>query len=126
MGSKEKKKKEPLPVGDPLPQDPDEKERGSLTTLEQENQAKNERENELFIIYIFVTVIISTAWTLGAWGCSFVWIFFLIVSTFIVWRGKLFNLIEAHIKYLELLLHRKRALRNNETAEWLNFVINRW
>lgn len=97
-----------------------------LSVLEQEKLAKTTRENQQILIYLFVVAVIALAWILGMLGSSFLWIFGLIALTFLVWWGKVISLTEEHVKYQELLLHRKRALRQNETAEWVNFVLNRW
>ena len=97
-----------------------------LSAMEHERLAKASRENQQILIYLFVVTVIAMAWVLGMLGCSFLWIFGLIALTFLVWWGKVLHLTEEHVKYQELLLHRKRALRHNETAEWFNFVLNRW
>lgn len=99
---------------------------GSAFDTDHEQQAKVHRENQQLIIYIFVAIIIACAWILGVFEFSFLWVFGLIVITFLVWWGKVMTLTEQSIKYKEVLIHRKRALRQSETTEWLNFVINRW
>ncbi len=88
--------------------------------------AQVSRENQQLAVYLFVCVITILAWILGTLDFSFVWIFLLIVVTFMIWWGKLMKLVEDHIKWKELVVHRRRALRQSETAEWLNFVLNRW
>ena len=93
---------------------------------EQEKLAKTARENQQIILYIFVSAIITAAYVLGSMEFSFIWVFMLIALTFVVWWGKVLHLTEEHVKYHEQLVHRKRALRHMETAEWLNFVVNRW
>ena len=93
---------------------------------EQEKLAKTARENQQIILYIFVSAIIAITYVLGSMEFSFIWVFLLITLTFVVWWGKVLHLTEEHVKYHEQLVHRKRALRHMETAEWLNFVVNRW
>ena len=93
---------------------------------EQDKNEKSYRENQQFVIYICVAVTIAIAWVLGTWEFSFLWIFLLILLTFAIWYSKVISLTERFIKYKELLVHRKRALRQSETSEWLNFIINRW
>lgn len=115
-GEKVKKKGSPEHAG------PDPK----AAELEQEKQAKAIRENQQILLYIFVSGVIATSWILGYMEFSFLWSFILIVFTFLVWWGKVITLSEEHLKYHETLLHRKRALRDSETTEWLNFIINRW
>jgi Ca2+-dependent lipid-binding protein len=93
---------------------------------EQDKEAQAARENQQIIIYLFVCLIIIVAWLLGCWQVSFLWIFLLVLLTFVVWWGKVLYLTEEHIKSREIQIHRKRALRQCETAEWVNFVLNRW
>ena len=93
---------------------------------EQEKLAKTARENQQIILYIFVSAIIAVAYVLGSMEFTFIWVFLLITLTFVVWWGKVLHLTEEHVKYHEQLVHRRRALRHMETAEWLNFVVNRW
>ena len=94
--------------------------------LEYDKEAAANRQNEQLIVYIFVSFIIVLAWIMGAMDLTFIWVFMLIVLVFTVWWGKVMNLTERHIRQKEIIMHRKRALRQSETAEWLNFVINRW
>lgn len=91
-----------------------------------EKLAQRKRQNQILIIYIFICCIVVLAWCLGTWQQSFFWVFCLVVVIFFVWKGKVLSLTEQYIKEKTLLMHRKRALRNNETTEWLNFIINRW
>ena len=98
----------------------------ALKVSEQEKLAKTAREYQQIILYIFVSAIIAVAYVLGSMEFSFIWVFLLIALTFVVWWGKVLHLTEEHVKYHEQLVHRKRALRHMETAEWLNFVVNRW
>ena len=41
-------------------------------------------------------------------------------------QGKVIRLAEDIVQHSHLLIHRRRALSGNETAEWLNFIVNRW
>ena len=97
-----------------------------ILDLEYDKRAQAARENQQILIYIYVSIVIVIAWILGTFQVSFLWIFFLIVLTFGVWWGKVLYLTEEHIKNKEIQVHRKRALRQSETAEWMNFIINRW
>lgn len=94
--------------------------------MEYDKQAKATRENQQLVVYIFVSFIIALAWIMGTFELSFIWVFMLIVLVFAVWWGKVMTMTEKHIKLKEMIMHRKRALRQSETAEWLNFIINRW
>lgn len=97
-----------------------------LGNSDAEKAAKAARENQQLVIYLFVASVIILAWVLGSLHCSFLWTFFLIVLTFMVWWNKVLLLTEKYIKEKEMLVHRRRALRQSETTEWLNFIINRW
>ena len=92
----------------------------------QEKQAKSSRDNQQILLYLFVAFTMILTWGLGLMEFSFMWTFALIVLTFFVWHSKVMKLVEEHLRYKEVQLHRKRALRHGETAEWLNLVINRW
>lgn len=93
---------------------------------ELEKLAKTGRENQQILLYIFVSAVIAISYTLGNFDFSFLWVFILIIITFLIWWSKVIALTEDHIRYQEVILHRKRALRHSETTEWLNFIINRW
>lgn len=81
---------------------------------------------ELGYFYLFVASVVACSWIFGALGLSFIWTLGLIAILFSIWRTKLFNLIRRILDLEQLSIHRKRALRQNETTEWLNFLFNRW
>ncbi|GAB1609829.1 extended synaptotagmin-1-like isoform X3 [Argonauta hians] len=92
-----------------------------------EEQLQSQRLNrDMGYFYLFVASIVAIAWFLGAFGFSFIWTLGLIGILFSIWKTKLFNLIRKISSLEQLAVHRKRALRQNETAEWLNFLFNRW
>ncbi|XP_052824922.1 uncharacterized protein LOC106869820 isoform X2 [Octopus bimaculoides] len=92
-----------------------------------EEQLQTQRLNrDMGYFYLFVASIVAIAWLLGAFGFSFIWTLGLIGILFSIWKTKLFNLIRKISSLEQLAVHRKRALRQNETAEWLNFLFNRW
>ncbi|XP_021363812.1 extended synaptotagmin-1-like isoform X2 [Mizuhopecten yessoensis] len=82
--------------------------------------------NQLLWVYLLVSASLSLAWGLGVWGCSFLWVFIVIAALFVVWKTKLTNIVKRHLSMEEQRIHRKKALRQSETLEWLNFVFNRW
>ncbi|XP_070578494.1 uncharacterized protein [Ptychodera flava] len=45
---------------------------------------------------------------------------------FVIWRARMIKIVNEAIVVETLRVHQQRALRQSETAEWLNFVINRW
>ena len=97
-----------------------------IMDADSERAAKAARENQQLIVYLFVASMIVLSWILGSLDCSFLWTFILIVLTFMVWWNKVLALTETYVKEKEVLMHRRRALRQSETAEWLNFVVNCW
>jgi len=82
--------------------------------------------NELMGLYVVVSFMLSVAWFLGSLDFSFLWVFGLIFSLFLVWKTRLRNIVERNIDWHKEHFQRKRALRQEETVEWLNFVMNRW
>jgi len=98
----------------------------NFNLLADEKQLLRKWENEQLHVYLFMVVALVTSWLLGIYQFSFFWVYIVIFLTFIVWKSKVLSLTEQFLRHCELLLHRKRALSQHETAEWLNFVINRW
>ncbi|KAL5008759.1 hypothetical protein ScPMuIL_014340 [Solemya velum] len=98
------------------------------TAVTEEEEARSTREtvNQLMSVYLLVVSIISGAWFLGTYAFSFLWVFMLTAVLFFVWKSKLTRLITKHLEREETNIHRKRALKQSETTEWLNFLINRW
>ncbi|XP_052057686.1 uncharacterized protein LOC127698326 isoform X4 [Mytilus californianus] len=82
--------------------------------------------SKLLGVYILVCFVVSASWAIGHYQCSFLWVFLLISGLFVLWKTKLTNIVQNRMYQEELRIHRKRALRQSETAEWLNFIINRW
>ena len=91
-----------------------------------EAQAKKERDETQLRLSIFVCSTVAITWFLGAYGFSFVWAGFIIPFIFTVWYRKNCRIIDDRVREAEIKVHRRRALRDEETAEWLNFVLNRW
>ena len=84
------------------------------------------RQNEQMVVYLLVCFAIVAAWILGSWQFSFVWTFVIALFTLVIWRSKVLTLTERNLQYRETILHRRRSLRQSESAEWLNFLLNRW
>ena len=82
--------------------------------------------NQLMSLYLVVACTVCIAWFLGTQSFSFLWVFLLVFVLFMIWRGRLRRVVEHNIEWHRENLCRKRALRQDETAEWLNFLINRW
>jgi len=91
-----------------------------------EAQAKKERDDTQLRLSLFVCAVVAITWFLGAFGFSFVWTGFIIPLVFTVWYRKNCRIIDDRVREAEIQVHRRKALRDEETAEWLNFVLNRW
>lgn len=77
-------------------------------------------------MYLIVAFVVAFSWLLGYFDFSFLWVFISIASLFIIWKAKIGKVIAQHLSNEEATLYRKRAFRQNETAEWFNFLLNRW
>ncbi|XP_013386079.1 uncharacterized protein LOC106155687 isoform X2 [Lingula anatina] len=86
---------------------------------------KKHRKNQLRF-YILSISVTSSAWVIGCYGFSYTWVFVLLSVLFLIWRTKLLHLTDSEYRQHEILVHRKRALAHGETAEWVNFIVNRW
>jgi len=97
-----------------------------VAAVQDERRMLRKRQNEQMVIYLIFCSAIVVAWVLGSWQFSFVWTFVIALITLAIWRSKVMTLTERNIQYRETILHRRRSLRQSESAEWLNFIINRW
>jgi len=82
--------------------------------------------NQVMGLYIIVAMTIALSWFLGNFDFSFLWVFAMVFGLFIVWKSRLRNIVESNLQWHKEQFHRKRALRQEETVEWLNFAVNRW
>lgn len=82
--------------------------------------------NQLMGLYVIVAFMLALSWVLGNFSFSFLWVFGIIFGLFVVWKTRLREIVERNLDWHKEHYHRKRALRQEETAEWLNFIINRW
>lgn len=71
-------------------------------------------------------VSVFLAWVLGKLDFGIYWFFSLFVFTVVWLRCKNATIQELVFKEAELEAHRARAFKNDETVEWLNFLMNRW
>lgn len=98
----------------------------SETSSEREAKERRERQDTQFRLALFAIALLSLAWFLGAFGFSYLWCVFLIPLYFTVFYRKNSRIIEGRVKEAEIYVHQKKALRDEETTEWLNFILNRW
>lgn len=66
------------------------------------------------------------SWFIGASGLSIAWLVLLGAVIVAVWSSSLVQLIDEAKNEEIIRIRRRRALLRNETAEWLNFLFNRW
>ena len=99
---------------------------GSFDLLADEKRLLQKRQNEQLLIYLFIAAALVTCWLLGMCQFSFFWVFVISFITFYIWKSKVLLLTEQFLRHCEQLVHRKRALSQCETAEWLNYIVNRW
>jgi Ca2+-dependent lipid-binding protein len=85
-----------------------------------------QRNAQLSWMLIFVAVSVVCSWILGTTGLSLAWLLLLLTLVVAVWKTSVVRLVEAAVKYEMLRVRRKRALSYDETAEWFNFLLNRW
>ncbi|XP_023711501.1 uncharacterized protein LOC111866609, partial [Cryptotermes secundus] len=86
---------------------------------------KSQRDAQLNWMLTFVAVSVACSWLLGALGLSLAWLLLLLALVAAVWKTNLVRLVEAAVSYETLRVRRKRALSQDETAEWFNFLLNR-
>lgn len=91
---------------------------------EQRRREHRADQHQRLIISMLIFTII--AWLLGKTDVSVLWIFFLLAWIFFWWKNTATKVIDLAAKQAEIDKRREKALSNAETAEWLNFVINRW
>jgi len=98
----------------------------NINLFSDEKRLVCKRENEQLCVYLFVAAAMGISWILGWFQFSFFWVFVVIFATFFVWKTRVLSLTERYVRQCELHVHRKRALNQHESVEWLNFLINRW
>ena len=99
---------------------------GGFNLFVDEERLLQKRQNEQLLIYLFIAAALVASWLLGLYQFSFFWVFVVAFVIFYFWKSKVLSLTEQFLRQCELFIHRKRALSQHETAEWLNYVINRW
>ena len=77
-------------------------------------------------LYFIIAFMLCLSWILGTFSFSFLWVFTIIFGLFMFWISYLQNTFNKIIDSHKTFFLRKKALRQEETAEWLNFIINRW
>ncbi|KAK6635343.1 hypothetical protein RUM44_000594 [Polyplax serrata] len=87
---------------------------------------KYQRNENLRWLLIIVNVTIFCGWIIGACGLSIAWLVLLIAVTIAIWFSNLIHAVESAKNDEIMRVRRRKALCKDETAEWLNFLFNRW
>lgn len=84
------------------------------------------RQNELMRMYLVVLSMLLVSYVFGLLGFSLAWVVIIAFITFLVWKKRVIRMNEEFLREQEFYIHRKRTLKQNETCEWLNLIVNRW
>lgn len=100
---------------------------GSQQLLDSERERRTlYRANQQQRLLISLLIFIIIAWVLGRCDASTVWIFALLAWVLLWWKNTGTRAIDLAAREAEIDKRRERAFSSAETAEWLNFMINRW
>lgn len=96
-----------------------------VSEAEQERHSlhRANQQQRLILSLLLFTIV---AWVIGRYDVSVVWIFVLLAWVIFWWKNTASRVVELAVKEAENDTRRQKALSNAETAEWLNFLINRW
>ena len=111
--------------GDINDNDAEKYESKQLSDAEQERRTLH-HSNQLQRLIISLLIFTIIAWLFGWYDVSLVWVFALLAWIFLWWKNTVTRVIDLAAKEAEIDKRRQRALCSAETAEWLNFLINRW
>ena len=84
------------------------------------------RGKRYFRLVVSTAGFVVLAWIFGRFGCSVVWLIPFLVLVCSWWNRTSSEILETTSRLAALQAHRERAFKNAETAEWLNFIVNRW
>lgn len=92
----------------------------------EENQRTLHRANQQQRLVKALLITTIVAWALGKYDSGTVWIIALLVWVYLWWKNSTSRIIDLAAKEAEIETRRRQAMSNAETAEWVNFLINRW
>lgn len=87
---------------------------------------KRMRDRELRRVWLVVGGAVALAWLVGAAGWSLAWLLLLLAGLAAVARAPLADVLDEAVRYETRRVRARRALAQDETAEWFNFLLNRW
>jgi Ca2+-dependent lipid-binding protein len=107
----------------PSPSPKDTKESPSVNMAE---DMKAFRGKHYFRLVVSTAGFVVLAWIFGRIGFGIVWLTPFLVLVFSWWNRTSSEILETTARLADVQARRERAFQNAETAEWLNFIVNRW
>ncbi|CAB4019743.1 tricalbin-1-like isoform X1 [Paramuricea clavata] len=107
----------------PSPSPKDAKESPSVNMAE---DMKAFRGKHYFRLVVSTAGFVVLAWIFGRIGFGIVWLAPFLVLVFSWWNRTSSEILETTARLADVQARRERAFQNAETAEWLNFIVNRW
>lgn len=110
----------------------DKKTKKSMNTEEEktidvdDKVVKKYAENELYRLTVTICILIVISYVLGYFQTSFLVPIVLCGYALWVWKIKTNRIHDWFFNEHEMREHRRRALNQSETVEWLNYLLNRW
>ena len=95
-------------------------------SVNMQGDMKTFRAKHYFRLVVATAGFVVTAWLLGRLGCGLFWMVPFLVFIFSWWNRTSSEILETTVRLAEMESHRMKAFKNAETAEWLNFIVNRW
>lgn len=95
-------------------------------SVNMQGDMKTFRAKHYFRLVVATAGFVVTAWLLGRLGCGLFWMVPFLVFIFSWWNRTSSEILETTVRLAEIESHRMKAFKNAETAEWLNFIVNRW
>lgn len=102
----------------------DEEKKSKSVNAEDDMQAF--RGKHYFRLVVSTAGFVILAWIFGRLGLGLVWLVPFLVFVFSWWNRTSSEILETTSRLADIQAHRERAFKNAETAEWLNFIVNRW
>ena len=95
-------------------------------TVNMEEDMKAFRGKHYFRLVVSTAGFVVFAWIFGRFGFGIMWLVPFLVILFSWWNRTSSEVLETATRLADIQAHRERAFKNTETAEWLNFIVNRW
>lgn len=99
---------------------------GKSKSVNAEEDMKAFRGKHYFRLVVSTAGFVILAWIFGRFGLGLVWLVPFLVLVFSWWNRTSSEILETTSRLADIQAHRERAFKNAETAEWLNFIVNRW